>query len=66
MIDSSEKLLTPKELAERLGVKVNTLAGWRVGREGPIYIKVGRLVRYRAGDIEAYLQERTKKEKGAI
>ena len=35
-----------------------TLADWRCKGIGPAYIKVGRLVRYRQSDLDAWLQSR--------
>jgi predicted DNA-binding transcriptional regulator AlpA len=54
------ELLTPPELAALLGVKVQTLAAWRVSGDGPPYCHVGRWVRYRRTSVEAWLaaQER--------
>jgi predicted site-specific integrase-resolvase len=52
-------LLTTKQAAELLGIKPHTLA---VGRcDGSLkipYFKIGRSVRYRTAEIEAYLIER--------
>jgi hypothetical protein len=38
----------------------NTLEIWRVQGRGPKYIKVGRLVRYRESDLDAWLEGRTR------
>lgn len=43
-------------LAARLGVSRSTLQSWRYTGRGPRYLKVGRLVRYRNADIEAFLR----------
>jgi predicted DNA-binding transcriptional regulator AlpA len=43
-------------LAARLGVSRSTLQSWRYTGRGPRYIKVGRLIRYRNAEIEAYLR----------
>lgn len=52
-------LLTPQDVADRLGVSPTTLATWRCTQRYPLaYIKVGRLVRYRAGDVEAFEMSR--------
>jgi excisionase family DNA binding protein len=54
-----DELLTPKEAAEILGVRPQTLATWRMtGRYGLRHLKVGRLVRYRRADLEAWLENR--------
>ncbi|WP_321855565.1 helix-turn-helix domain-containing protein [Paraburkholderia tropica] len=49
-------LLTDEEAAALLGTSVNTLANWRATRRYPLpFVKVGRLVRYRRTDIEAFI-----------
>ena len=55
-----DELLKPPAVAALLGIHQATLAGWRTeeGR-GPRFIKVGRHVRYRRSDIEAWLETRT-------
>lgn len=48
-------LLTPQDVATRLGISITTLATWRCTKRYPLaYLKVGRLVRYRIGDVEAF------------
>ncbi len=57
-MDSRNSLLSPKQAAEFLGVSLDTLAQWRSQRRGPPYVKLeGRLVRYRAADLESYLAQ---------
>lgn len=48
---------TPEEVADYLGVPVATLYAWRYQRngKGPKSSKVGRHVRYRWADVEAWL-----------
>lgn len=46
------------EAAEYLGLKAATLNKWRVHGEGPPFLKVGRLIRYRKSDLDAYLANR--------
>lgn len=46
------KLLTPAQVAELLGVTEHTLAVWRCEQRYELpYMKCGRLVRYRADDV---------------
>jgi len=53
------RLLTPKEASELLGIPEGTLAQWRSQKRGPAFVKLeGRLVRYRAGDLESYVTAR--------
>ncbi len=51
-----EHLLTPAEVAIYLGVPEKTLAQWRSDRHGPLALRVGRHVRYRATDLEAWVE----------
>ncbi|MES9818808.1 MAG: helix-turn-helix domain-containing protein [Candidatus Thiodiazotropha sp.] len=54
------KLLTPEDVAKILSVTTHTLAVWRCeGRYSLPYIKTGRLVRYRADDVLAFIEART-------
>ena len=54
------KLLTEAEAADYLSVEPQTLCSWRCTRRYNLpFIKVGRLVRYRPEDVEAFLKERT-------
>lgn len=55
------KLLDTSEVANLLTNKPNTIEGWRIKGMGPRYIKIGRLVRYRIEDVNAWIeaQERT-------
>jgi len=54
------KFLTNDQAAEYLGIKPQTLMLWRMTKRYPIaYTKVGRCVRYRARDLDAWLASRT-------
>ena len=56
----SDPLLTEQQAAEIIGVKPTTLQVWRATKRYPLaYIKAGRLVRYRASAIEAFIEART-------
>ena len=50
------QLLAPKELADYLGVPLKSVYKWRAERTGPRGLKVGRHVRYRVADVEAWLE----------
>jgi len=50
-----DKLMTSQEVAEILGINDGTLAQWRSAGRGPLYVKVGRMVRYREDAIEDYI-----------
>ena len=50
-----ERLLTPKDVAELLGVPVGTLYRWRHIGTGPKAMRVGKHLRFRLADIEEYV-----------
>ena len=58
-------LLSPQQLAEYLGVPVRTVYAWNHEGTGPTPIRVGRHVRYRRDDVEAWLTANTAKEPAA-
>jgi predicted DNA-binding transcriptional regulator AlpA len=52
---SDSKVLDEREAAELLGCSVALMRKWRLFGEGVAYVKIGRLVRYRQSDIDAFL-----------
>lgn len=53
------QLLTTEEAAKTLGLSPSTLCIWRTTKRYPLpYVKVGRMVRYRIEDLEAFLTQR--------
>lgn len=51
-------LLHPAALAEFLQISTKTLSNWRSLRVGPNFVRLqGGLIRYRHGDVEAWLDE---------
>jgi len=52
-----KKLLSNREAAEFLGLSEDTLPRWRWSGIGPVYLKVGRTVKYRLSDLETFLNE---------
>ena len=52
--EDPERLWSPDRLAEHLGLPVSTLAKWRHAQIGPRYLKIGKHVRYRPGDIRRW------------
>lgn len=54
---STAVYLTSPQLAERLGVATITVKVWRQRRKGPPYVKIGRSVRYRVADVEAWADQ---------
>ena len=56
--DVNDRLMTPSEVAEYLGVAERTLDQWRYRREGPDFLKPGGAVRYRRVDVDRWLDGR--------
>ncbi|OUS04097.1 hypothetical protein A9Q96_14115 [Rhodobacterales bacterium 52_120_T64] len=56
-------LMTPEEVAKYLKLEVETLNVWRCTKRYNLpYTKIGRLVRYRAEDVEAFVTSRIEGE----
>jgi predicted DNA-binding transcriptional regulator AlpA len=53
-------LLTIRGAAERLGIAPQTLMNWRTRGYGPPSALIGGRVRYRAADIDAWIDDRFK------
>lgn len=53
------QLLEPREVATYYRVPEATLSQWRYLNKGPRWSKVGRHVRYRLEDVEAWLDDNT-------
>lgn len=49
------RLLSVEDLAEYLDVPIATVRRWRYIGTGPTSLKVGRHVRYRLADVDAWL-----------
>jgi predicted site-specific integrase-resolvase len=56
MKSDSDILLTTRQAADWLDVSVSTLERWRALGVGPRYTKKGRWVRYRLGDLRAFVE----------
>lgn len=54
--DLMDKLFDQKTSAKLLGISVRTLERHRVAGTGPRYARLGRLIRYREGDLDAWVQ----------
>ncbi len=53
---SAGRLLSVGEVSEWLQIPVRTLYRWRYLDEGPPTLKIGKHLRYRAADVEAWLE----------
>ena len=56
MVQQIEQLVSTNEAARILGLKPNTLAKWRVSGGGPIFVSMGRAVRYRVADLAIFVE----------
>lgn len=54
-----DRLLSTEEVAAYLGVPVATIYAWRVKGLGPRAARVGKFLRYRAADVERWLDANT-------
>jgi len=55
--ESERNLMGAREIAQTLGVSVNTIRTWVWQKQIP-YLKVGRLVRFDIREIDAWLQDK--------
>ena len=52
-------LVNDKQAAKILGIAPATLAVWRCTKRYALpYVKVGRLIRYKQSDVEAFIESR--------
>jgi excisionase family DNA binding protein len=65
IVERPRELLNEEQAAEYLTVSPGTLSVWRsTGRYSLPFVKVGRRVRYRLSDLDAWLEARSR-ESGA-
>jgi excisionase family DNA binding protein len=55
----AEPLMTTAEVAAYLRVPVATIHQWRYRSEGPRAAKVGRHLRFRKADVDAWLEQQS-------
>lgn len=58
-------LLSPQQLADYLGVPVRTVYAWNHQGTGPTPIRVGKHVRYRPSEVDAWLTAHTAEKEPA-
>jgi excisionase family DNA binding protein len=61
-----EPMLSIEELAEYLGKPVRTIYDWRLSGRGPRAVHVGRSLRYRVCDVQAWLDGQLERVPGEI
>jgi len=63
-IGTAPRLLTIKQVADRLTVSVGCLRAWRIRGEGPPAIRVGSALRWAEREVDAWLNAR--RESGGL
>lgn len=53
-----EHPLNERQAAEYIGASVFALRSWRSSKKGPTFFRAGKLVRYRRGDLDAWIESR--------
>ena len=55
-----QKLMTPAEVAETLGIKPETLTVWRCQKRYDLpFVRVGRSIMYNPPDVAEFIKRRT-------
>lgn len=55
-------LMTPRDAAVYIGVKINTLAVWRMTNKYDLpFVKLGRVIRYRKTDLDEWIDKNLQK-----
>lgn len=53
-------IMNVQQAAGYLGLAVSTLNKWRCHGGGPVFVKMGRAVRYRLSDLDQFIADMTK------
>lgn len=61
---TEKEFFSPEYLAESLGIPIRTLYMWRSRGVGPRGYKIGKHVRYKAQDVEEWLETRSDEARG--
>ena len=62
---SDDRLLSTAQLAEFLDVPVKTIYHWRMNGAGPRAVRVGRELRFRHKDVDAWLEQHADEPRSA-
>ncbi|MBD1541043.1 helix-turn-helix domain-containing protein [Arthrobacter sp. IA7] len=60
-----ERHLSPQDLADRVGVPLQTIYGWRVYHKGPRAMRIGKHLRYRLADVLAWEESQLDESKAS-
>lgn len=55
-MDRAKITISEADAAKEIGVHVRTLRNWRRAGEGPDFLKIGRIIRYRPVDLETWAE----------
>ncbi len=53
---TTNEWLTPNEVNEEFGFSTSTLAKWRMKKMNLIFRKMGKYIKYKRSDIEAFIE----------
>lgn len=53
-----DELLDTERVAKVCGLSEVTLRKWRITGDGPRFVRLGRAIRYRRADLDAFLADR--------
>jgi hypothetical protein len=53
----SDALLTEAQAADFLNLSVRTIQAWRNKWTGPVFVRLGRTIRYRRSDLVAWISK---------
>lgn len=56
----AKRIYTTEEAAEYLGLSRATLEAWRFRGSGPAFLKMGKAVRYRLDQLDAFEESRVR------
>ncbi len=62
---TDSRLLTTPEVAQYLGIPVATLYQWRTRGIAPRAVRVGKYLRFRRADVDAWVERHTDERVGA-
>jgi len=56
-MNNQSTMLNDTEASRMLGVTEHALRQWRRRQQGPTFVKLGRVVRYRTSDLLSFISE---------
>jgi len=56
-MEPHSSVMNVEQAADYLGLAVSTLNKWRCYGDGPVFLKLGRSVRYRVQDLNSFIDQ---------